>query len=72
MSEKTNQTERKEKIEALRKEQNITRAHAASIVSQEEAAKNKKQPTPEEISAAKLAMMTREARQDLERQEPKA
>ncbi len=42
MSETQNPTEeRLKKIEALRKEQNITRAHAASIVDAEAAQKTK-------------------------------
>lgn len=42
-------SEREKRIEALRKEHRITRAHAVSIINMEEAAKNRKLPTPEEI-----------------------
>ncbi len=39
--------ERLKKIEALRNELRITRAHAASIVDQDEAAKNRSDPRAE-------------------------
>ncbi len=55
--------ERLAKIEKLRKDFRTTRAHAASIVDAEEAAKNREPPTPEQIKAAKDAMLTHEARE---------
>ena len=41
-------TDREKRIEELRKKEGITRAHAASIVDAEEAAKNRKAPDKEE------------------------
>lgn len=43
-------SDREQRIEALVKELRTTRAHAASIVDAEEAAKNKHAPTPEELA----------------------
>ena len=62
----TTDEERRQLIELLRKEHRITRAHAASIVRQEEAAKNRKLPTAEEIQAEAERYRTAEARESAE------